>query len=366
VPLTDSYEAIYEKAVDLASQGRWDDALVEYRRILDRLSRLSRSALRSRPDLVDLVSHVAAEMSDLMVDLERPDEAIELLCRMADVFPDDEAIWLTQAARCRIEKGDAEQALAELQALAQNDPVHSITALGMGEAYMALESYEEALANFDRSIQLATQPAAKADGYLAMVYAYMALGQPDQVARAWDAAVALDPTIADGISSIYEYYLGMFEPETARLFIEREPNPLKRGLYSGIADELEGHPDSARKQWRRVFHEDITAETEGIESWMEAGLSLGASGKVVDTVTPLLGQGAHLDVDAVILLAVAWAMEGDVEAADKFLETLRLDPRLTDKEGKLLNRYYDAIEGFVTDEAVKEALWHHFEDDEPA
>jgi len=362
VLLSDSYEAIYDKAADLASQGRWDDALVEYRRILDRLSRLSRSTLNSHPDLIALVLRVVGDMNDLLGDLGRYDEAIELLRRMADVFPDGKSVWLAEAARCRIDKGEVEQALAELQALAQDDPAHPLIAFGVGEAYAALENYEEALVHFNRSIELATQPAVKADGYYAMVYVYMRLGQPDQVARAWDAAVALDPTIADSVSSVYEFYLELIEPETARLFIEREQNPLRRGLYSGIADDMEDDRDSAKKQWRRVLRQKITAETEGIESWIEAGLRLGESGKVVDTVLPLLGKGARLDVNGVVMLAVAWALEGEVWAADRFLETLRRDPHFTNKEGKLLADFADPVEDFVTDEAVKVALWRHFED----
>ena len=189
----------------------------------------------------------------------------------------------------------------------------------------------------------------------------MANGQPDQVLRAWDLAVALDPTTADSVSDIYDHYLGLFEPGMARPFIERERNPLKRGLYAGIADQMAGDPQSAAKQWRRVLRQDVTADTAELASWIESGLYLGESRRVLEKVVPFLEQGS-LNLYAMLLLGIAWAMEGDVEMADTFLEAIRSDPVFAAEGGKLPLRYASALEGFVSDESVKVALRHHFEE----
>ena len=120
--LTDSYDAIYERALQLVSESHWDEALAEYRRMFLRLSRLSPATLDSHPDLKELLSHAAFDMTQLLAELERYDEAMDILRRLVDILPEHKSLWLREAARFRIQLGEAEQALAELQVLAQQEP----------------------------------------------------------------------------------------------------------------------------------------------------------------------------------------------------------------------------------------------------
>jgi hypothetical protein len=197
-----------------------------------------------------------------------------------------------------------------------------------------------------------------------LIDGYMALQESDKVAETWQRYAYLGSAITENVALVYDYYLDRGDLQRLADTLVSDRNPLRRGLYSGLIDDARGDLAAAEREWGKVARREIDEETQGIEYWMEAGLRLGEAQRVIDEVMPILAQG-KTTMDAAVLFGMAWAMKGEVERADSFLQALRDD--LTWTRGALFPRAERALlETLVKDEAVRAALSHHFEADEEA
>jgi len=360
--LNDSYESIYEYANSLVANGQWEEAVQEYRRILNRLSKLSPQTRSRQPNLDDLLGRVSLEITTLLMRMGDYDQAIEISDKLVDVFPDGQSYWKRNRAFCLAQKGEVDQALSELQFLAQEEPNDFLIALNLGQVYSMRKAYDEAIEHFNRAIDLTDKKEMKTLVCHHLLNIYTTLGQSDKVAETWQRNVSFDSFAQVTIPDIYDYYLRTGEIQRATALVIEDEDPLRRGLYSGLIDYAEGSRESAEREWGKVIRREISEETEGLEFWMEAGLRVGQAQRVIDKVTPIFAAG-KVTIGPALLFGIAWAMKGDVERADSFFHVVR--DSLTWKKGDLLSfREWELLDSLVQDETVKAALRHHFDNGE--
>jgi hypothetical protein len=161
---------------------------------------------------------------------------------------------------------------------------------------------------------------------------------------------------------LYDVYLSNGDTQGARALIIQDKNPLRRGLYAGMADYLDGDTEAAELQWKKVLRREINEESESVESWMEAGLRLGETKRVMEVALPLMLDG-KVSPRLTVLCSIAVAMQGETAQADSFLTAARLN-FVWKTNGKLSTEYWELMDDLVVDQEVKAALRHHFEGSE--
>jgi len=365
MPLSDSYEVIYEQAHRLAASRRWEQAVEEYERIFNRLGKVSPETRARHGHLEELFERTCYELLFLLQRLEADDQIMAILERLMDTAPDKQLAWRSELAQCRIRKGEVDQGLAELQALANEEPDEPFLELSLGHFYFDKEAHEEAISHFGRAIELADgtdMAESKSAGYLGLFHVYAATGQLDKATESWKSAAALDDSMANAVSQLYDVYLSNGDAQGARALIIQDKNPLRRGLYAGMADYLDGETEAAELQWKKVLRREINEESESVESWMEAGLRLGETKRVMEVAFPLMLDG-KVSPRLTVLCSIAVAMQGEIAQADSFLTAARLT-FVWKRNGKLSTEYWELMDDLVVDQEVKASLRHHFEGSE--
>ena len=357
--LNDSYETIYERALMLSAHREWEQAVEEYERILNRLGRLSPETRAKHEHLGKLLDSTCLRLITLLVQMGANDQIMEILGRLMDIAPDKQSVWRFEMAQCRIRKGEVDRGLAELQALADEEPDDLFIELSLGSACRNKESYGEAISHFSRAIELADEAEAKASGYQGLFSVYIATGQLEKATESWKSAVALGDSLGDAISQLYDAYLGNGDMPGARTLIVQDKNPLRRGLYAGMADYLDGDTEAAEQQWRKVIRREINEESECVESWVEAGLCLGETRLVIDTIFPFLSDG-NVNFRSAVLLGIALAMQEETARADSYFYAVRQN-FVWRIDGQLPAEYWELVDDLVPDKEVKTTLRHHFE-----
>lgn len=358
--LRDSYDAIMTRAQNAMGRGEWAAALAEYRRIVDHLSKLGPAALGKHEELKRLFEEGLDGLLFLLNLTGQYGEAIDVLERLPAIMPENEATWKREAARFRVRQGDVERGATELQALAAARPDDPLLEIGLGEVEIERGDRQQAMAHFARAADIASEPELQAIAQRLLLDGHMLLQQWDQAEQAWERAVALDQTVERLLPWMYQVFLSKGLTDRARSYIRREKNPYRRGLYAGLADYLDGDVDGAHRHWRKVLKQRISPGDEGLDSWIEAGLRLGEPETVLQQVSPVLDTG-KTSTRAAVLIGMALAMVGDTERADRILGVVREQLGLD----RLPRADWLLFDTLTEDEAVKEAIKHHFATEEP-
>jgi len=154
VPLADSYEGLYYRVQEVLSKGNVQEAINLYRRLVDRLARLTPRILQRRPELHNL--HRAARME--LVSLLRPEgrysEAIDVVRVLLDSHPEEERTWRREIATLQVARGDVESGLADLRALAEESADDYVTWLVLGREARIEGRFALAREALDRALEM--------------------------------------------------------------------------------------------------------------------------------------------------------------------------------------------------------------------
>lgn len=360
--LDDSYEGIYRQARELADLGEPELALDAYERIFNKLGKLSPETRARHQRLKELFVMASMEMVMLLEQMRDYDRILGLMERLLDIEPDGQFGWRHQRARCLIQRGEVDQALAELHALADEKPDNSLVHMTLGDGYLEKKAYTEAADHFRRAVESTDETEnkrVKATGYIGLSRAYALAGHPDEANEAWQAAIALDSSLVYTISWLYRAHLGQGRTREARALMTHDDDAARRGYFSGMADYVEGNVDVAQRRWRKVFALEVDEESESLQYWAEAGLRLGQAVEVVAALGPLLADDA-LNPREIMLLGVGLAMVGDKDQAETLFSAARqtLLPRGLDQ---LPEEFWELMNQLLEDEETKGELRHHFE-----
>ena len=360
--VTDSYEDIERHARSQMARGDSDGALKTYERLSDRLGGLKPSLLERRPVLRGLHAISLAQQAGIhhvRGDFER---ALALYRQLSDVVPARSSHWRVLAALTHVDMGQVERGLDELRAEAVATPGSHDIWLSISIECDGLGRAEEAEENIRRAIQNAGTPAAQTESYLALFDFCRRQGRVEDALAAWDQAWKARGGASDYIFPVYQMMWENGQLDRASEYLDRETNPLRRGLYQGLLEAAKGRPEEAQKHWKRVARMEALEHHDGHEDWAEAALRADAAPDEVVTTLHEVWRNAAITPRGLVVLAAAEARQGHHDRAERVLAAAcKVGLQLRPRRGKLAASSWSLFDELLTNDEAKRQLCHFFE-----
>ena len=359
--LPDSYEGIHERARTLLQSGDIEGSIVLYRRLTDRLDRLTDRILDRRPQLRDLHRQARLELTSLLAGEGRYAEAMEVERALLKTHPDEAGTWRRDLAILRVAKGEVDTGLAELREQAETAP-------GEPERWLVL-GVESRLAGRLRDSQDALVRALEEcseddDANLVNVQyqrflLFKEMRQVDDALAAWDEALSRNPDVGSTVREVYSMLTDEGRYKEALLYVSRDTNLLQSGLQMGHLASLTGKPDEAQQHWREVASLDPGEFEYGHDAWVEAVLRLGDPEPALEWLQDSLPQ--YGTPRLIVLSGIGWAMRKDVELATAlFQQAINVLRRQRPPKQKLDRADWQLLDSLVTDNETKAPLKSYF------
>jgi tetratricopeptide (TPR) repeat protein len=364
--LPGSYEDLFFRAQGLAEVGEAEQALDLFTRLLERLGRLSESVLARRPGLRNVQLRACLELAGLLESEGRYSEAIEVEEKLLQTHPDRSLLWRRELAFLRTAKGEVDQGIGELRALAEEDPddlwswiVLANEARIEGRFAESQTAFAQALAAASRTVNAKADPKVLAEIHFGRFRLFEAMGELDQAVAAWEEALALEPSVKHTVHDVYQMLTGAGCYAQALEYVARDDNTLQAGLQRGLIAELTGHPEEATHEWQAVAALDPMEFEQGHACWVEAVLRLKDPMPALEQLQQLLRH--HGSVRLLVLAGIAWAMHGDKGPAQGLFEqSIRLLRRSRPAKQKLDSADWRLLTALVADEEIRAALRPYF------
>ncbi len=360
-PLPDSYEGLLSRAQAAYRAGDLAGTIALYRRVTDKLGRLSQQVLARRPELADMHRQARLELTGLLHGEGRFAEAIEVEQVLLETHPDEAPKWRSDLAILRVSKGEVETGLAELKALAEESPHDPARWLILarenrieGRLNPAQSAMEHAVASADP-----TDAEMQARICFEEFWLYRDWGKLDEAADAWERAVGHWPEAAKSVREVYTMFTNVGRYNDARRYIDRDENALQAGFQRGIVASMTGNSTQAKKYWQEVAQQNPDEVEYGQDAWVESLLRLGTPNPALAWLQKALPQSTS--VRLLILTGIAWAMHDDVElAAHFFKDALQVLRYRRPPKQKLDSADWHLLDTVVAKEETKQALKSYF------
>jgi tetratricopeptide (TPR) repeat protein len=360
-PLPDSYEGLLARAQSLWRAGDVEGALVVYRRLAEKLGRLSDRIVDRRPELREMRRQVIPTLVLLLRQQGRFAEAIEAQEILVKVDPEHAELWRRDLAALRVAKGEVETGLAELRALAEGNPDDIWNWLTLGVEARIEGRFAESQAALDRALESGDPGDATslAQVHHQRFHLFKEMGRLDDAVAAWEEAAALDPDVVTTIRSVYTMLTDAGRYSEAQGFVARDGNALQAGFQRGLIASRTGKPVEAKRAWRQVASLDPAESEYGHDAWVEAVLRLGDPVPALEGLQQLLQQRGS--VRLLVLSGIAWAMHGDPEMAQTLFEqSIDLLRRGRPAKTKLDSADWRLLDSLISDEKLKSTLKPYF------
>jgi tetratricopeptide (TPR) repeat protein len=360
-PLPDSYEGLLNRAQAAYRAGDLAGTIVLYRRVTDKLGRLSKQVLARRPELADMHRQARLELTGLLHGEGRFAEAIEVEQVLLETHPDEAPKWRSDLAILRISKGEVETGLVELKVLAEETPDDPARWLVLarenrieGRLNPAQSALEHAVASADP-----TDAEMQARICFEEFWLYRDWGKWDEAADAWERAVGHWPEAAKSVREVYTMFTNVGRYNDARRYIDRDENALQAGFQRGLVASMTGNSTQAKKYWQEVAQQNPDEVEYGQDAWVESLLRLGTPNPALAWLQKALPQGTS--VRLLILTGIAWAMHDDVElAAHFFKDAIQVLRYRRPPKQKLDSADWHLLEAVVANAETKKALKSYF------
>jgi tetratricopeptide (TPR) repeat protein len=351
------------------------EAITLYQRLVQKLDRLSERILQRRPELGEMDLQASLELTELLRSQGRFAEAHQVLSKLASKHPDRASGWRRDLASLLVAKGEAQEGLAELRALAEEDAQNHEGWIALGrEARIEgrLRESEEALdhaqrvlpsrAAVDQASATSRGQEAQAEVHFERFLLFKDMGRLDDAMAAWEQAVAHDPTRADTVRDLYTALTDAGRYSDAQRYVERDRNPLCAGFQRGLIAQMTGKPIVAREEWQGVAALDPEEFSNGQDCWVEAVLRLGDPEPAIEILGQLLRTSQSSRTPRLLTLSgIAWAMQGDADLAPTlFQQSLNSLRRRRPPKQKLDSKDWHLLDSLVTDDEIKTALKPYF------
>ena len=359
--LPDSYEGIHERARTLLQSGDVEGAIVLYRRLTDKLNRLTDRILDRRPQLRDLHRQTRLELTSLLASEGRYAEAMEVERVLLKTHPGEADTWRRDLASLRIAKGEVEAGLAELRALAEKAPGEPERWLVLGvESRLAarLRDSQDAL---ERALQECQEDDTTnlVNTHFQRFLLFKEMRQVDDALAAWDEAISRNPEVVSTVREVYTMLTDEGRYKEALLYVARDPNLFQSGLQLGLLASLTGKPGKAKQEWREVAELDPGMFEYGHDAWVEAVLRLGDPDPALEWLQESLPE--HGTPRLIVLSGIGWAMRQDIELATAlFQQAINMLRRQRNPKQKLDRADWQLLDSLVADDETKAPLKSYF------
>ncbi len=358
--LRGSYESLIEQAHAALRAGDHKEATVLYRRLVDRLARLSERVLQRRPDLHDLHRIARLELGGLLAAQGRYAEAIEVEEVLLETHPDEAHIWRTDLAVLQIAKGEVDAGLSELHALAQQDGENPWRWLVLGREARLSGRLAESREALDRALAVCSEDCeALVETQYQRFQLFREWGELDEAVAAWEAARRRDDQVNETVREVYTMLTEAGCYDQALQFVAQDGNGMQAFFQRGLIAERTGNRAQARTYWQQAAALNPDEFEYGHDAWVEAMLRLGRASEALDW----LGQNlAHRGTARLLTLAgTGWAMEGDGDlAAQLFQRAIDILRHHRPPRQKLDSAEWRLLDSLVVDQRVKSPLKKYF------
>jgi tetratricopeptide (TPR) repeat protein len=361
-PLADSYEGLLSRARARYQAGEMEEAARLYRRLTDKLGRLTDRVLALRPELADMRDAAQFELVNALYQLSHLAEALEELDALIAREPKGVEALRRNKAVILMLKGDVDAGLAELYSLAEANPEDPANWLAIAGETRVEGRLAESQAAIERALELAR--ARENEDTLAQVeyqrfLLLKEMGQIDEAVGAWEEAVDHDPEAEKTVRDVYEMLTEAGRYTEALEYVARDENALQAGYQRGLVAHATARSIDARDAWREVAAMDPDAFEYGHDAWVEAVLRLRDPVPALEWLER--GLPRYGTPRLLMLAGTAWAMQGDTDlAARMFQQALRLTSREHPPKKKLESADWRLLNTLVTDDEVKKALRPYF------
>lgn len=360
-PLPDSYEGLQARAQSLAQAGDVENAIAVYRRLVDRLSRLSAGILNRRPELRELHQQSRMELVNLLASEARFAEAIEVGEVLLETDSEEADTWRRTLAVLRTAKGELEEGLTELRTLAEETPDEPDGWIILGAESRLAGRLIESQDALDRALEVCSEYETDklANIHYQRFLLYREMKQLDNALAAWEEAARHDPEAGRTVREVYTMLTEVGRYSDAKSYIARDENAMQAGFQQGIIASLTGQPNEANMAWRQVADLNPDAYDYGHDAWVEAVLRLGDPEPALEWLQDSLPK--YGTPRLLVLSGIGWAMRDDPELAGLlFQRAIHLRRRERPPKQKLDSTDWRLLDSLVTDDEVKAQLKSYF------
>jgi tetratricopeptide (TPR) repeat protein len=359
--LPDSYEGIHQRARTLLQSGDIEGAIVLYRRLVEKLGRLTERILDRRPQLRDLHREARQELTNVLATEGRYAEAMEVVRVLLKTHPGEASIWRQTLAVLRIAKGEVEAGLADLRALAEEtaDEPENWIVLGM-ECRLA-GRLRDSQAALDRALEVCQHEDTDnlINAHFQRFLLFKEMNQVDDALAAWEEAVRQNPEVSSTVREVYSMLTSEGRYEEALRYVARDQNRLQAGFQRGLVASLTGKISEAKQEWRAVAKLDPSEFESGHDAWVEAVLRLGDPDPALEWLQESLPRYGTLRL--IVLSGIGWAMREDPEMAAKlFQQAISILRRRRPSKQKLDRADWQLLSSLVSDDEIKTPLKSYF------
>ena len=359
--LPDSYEGIHQRARTLLQAGDIEGAIVLYRRLVEKLSRLTERILDRRPKLRDLHQEARQELTNVLATEGRYAEAMEVVRVLLTTHPDEASTSRRILAVLRTAKGEVDAGLADLRALAEETPDDSEHWIVLGMECRLAGRLRDSQAALDRALEVCRDEDTDnlVNAYFQRFLLFKEMKQVDDALEAWEEAVRQNDKVTGTVREVYSMLTDEGRYDEALRYVPRDPNSLQAGFQRGIVASLTGKIYEAKQEWRQVAKLDPNEFEYGHDAWVEAVLRLGDPDPALEWLQESLPR--HGTPQLLVLSGIGWAMREDPEVAAKlFQQAISILRHRRPPKQKLDRADWQLLNSLVVDDEIKTPLKSYF------
>lgn len=357
------YDRIMEARYHL-DRGEWEAADAIYQRLVDRLSRLPE---RRRPAGSDLNTFlVAATAGAIHTRAHFGDfAAAERLCQQLQHLDAEKADeWLLYYFAVRIAAGQVDEGLADLRQRAEAEPDKFVLWIGLATEAIDARRYELAEEAIDRAellAPIATAERARLRVHLARYDLYQAQRRWKEAGAEWDRAYEIDPVLVGASQEgVLRMFLAAGLLDDARRYLGGALDEPLTHFYDACLAYRRGDTVRARALWRKVVQTEPQEDRQWLNAQAMAWCYLGEPVEALKLLLDAVSSDRSVRARSAIVLALAWAMDGNLDAAKVDLGIATTIICETPEEKLPAPDWYD-FDQLVQDQAIKSALRPYFE-----
>lgn len=313
--LSDSYEAMFERASKAMDPADPSEAIEQYQHLLDRLLSLSPRARERSARLMQLA--VATSMR-LLVALRlggQNERALALIERLRKELPVTEPVLVPEEALNSIDAGKVHKGLDILRtALMQAaEGRQDLRIMLVGELWAAGFD-EEAMTAAQSALRVAESKEAVGHVAALLMTLETERDHPDEMIVYWEQTMSAEPD--------KPYYYPLLERLSAfghwdkvAEVLEKEKNRWVKRLFEGELARARGDDEEARTAWQAILNNRKNMKSEAdAYAWLSAMVLTERSGLILPTLNEAYAESPS-DSSTLCMLIAALAQTGQVEAA---------------------------------------------------